>query len=153
MVGESEQVPQATSRRRTEGDRERRRDLADVAAGIPPATESEVGKFRVVIYLCGALNADLKSSRDSCKAYADSLSWDVVAVIEDRDGLLPPDGRSGLNLAIERIKAREAGALLTPWQMMISSIPSEFHEVSREIEGLGGFVQVMAVDYGRSESS
>ncbi|WP_416967794.1 hypothetical protein [Streptomyces sp. 4F14] len=83
MVSESERAPRAAPHRRTEGDRERRQNLADIAAGIPTATESKVRKFRVVIYLCGAPNTDLSSARELCEAYANSLSWDVVAVLED----------------------------------------------------------------------
>lgn len=70
------------------------------------------------------------------------FGWDVVAVIEDTTGLLPPQGRDGLMRAIERIQVREAGAVLTAWRSMISPVQAEFDEVAAEIEKAGGFLHV-----------
>lgn len=43
---------------------------------------------------------------------------------------------------LEHIKSGEAGAVLTAWRSMISSVPQEYDEVAREIERAGGFLHV-----------
>lgn len=112
-----------------------------------------VGRVQVVLYLCGAANADLRQPRDQCREYANAFGWEVVAEVEDRDGLSSPEGRTGLAQAIERVKAKEARAVLTPWRSMISPLQKEYDEVSRQIEKWGGFLQVMPGDRSRASAA
>ncbi|MGP3953743.1 hypothetical protein [Streptomyces sp. 7N604] len=134
--------------RRTEGDLRRRQALADAAAGISPgevdvpAEAAKIERFRCVIYLCGAPNANIGAPRTECTEYAEAFGWEITGVIEDHEGLLPPDGREGLRQAIDRIKSGEAGAVLTAWRSMISPVPQEYDEIAREIESAGGFLHV-----------
>ena len=143
MVSESENGQQAAAPRRTEGDLQRRRGLADAASGVEVSEESKVRKFPVVIYLCGARNADLSVPRDQCREYAEAFRWDVVAEIEEAEGLNNPAEREGLKRAIDLVKEKRAFAVLTPWRTMISPIAREYDETARSIEKWGGFLQVM----------
>lgn len=102
-----------------------------------------------MIYLCGAPGANVGVPRQECTEYAEAFGWQVVGVIEDHAGLLPPEGRDGLRQAVGRIEGGEVGAVLTAWRSMISPIPHEYDQVSREIERAGGFLHVK--DSGRSE--
>lgn len=140
-----------TTARRTEGDRKRRQALADNAAGVDPAadTPKRVDRFRVVMYLCATANASLAAPRRECTEYAAAIGWEVADVIEDRFGLLPPDGRDGLARALDMIEAKEAGAILTSWRSMISTVPQEYDEVARDVEKRGGFLHVMDSDRSR----
>ncbi|MFJ1749862.1 recombinase family protein [Streptomyces sp. NPDC088116] len=114
---------------------------------------AKVSRFRVVIYLCGAPNANLSAEQDRCHGYAEAFGWEIAAEIEDRDRLNKPEGRTGLAQALERIKRREAGVLLTPWRSMISPVPQEFDEVARKVESAGGFLQVMDSDGARATAA
>jgi hypothetical protein len=143
MVSESENGQQAPAPRRSEGDLQRRRGLADAASGAGFSEAPKVGRFRVVIYLRGARNADLSVPRTQCREYAEAFGWDVVAEIEEAEGLNNPAEREGLARAIELVKEKRAGALLTPWRTMISPIAREYDETARSIEKWGGFLQVM----------
>ncbi|ANW19373.1 recombinase family protein [Streptomyces clavuligerus] len=154
-MSRTERTSAPSSTVRTDSDRRRRRNLADAAAGRPsagydgptrPATRTE--RFRVVVYLCGAPGADLTAPRRACTEYTDSLGWTVTEVIEDRDGLGPPDVRTGLSQALAHVREHRAGAVLTPWRSMISPLPQEYNEVARRVESSGGFLQV--VDDGRT---
>ncbi|NGO73227.1 hypothetical protein [Streptomyces boncukensis] len=144
-----------TEYRRSEGDRERRRALADHAAGhVPgegpvPARVAKIDRFRVVIYLCAAANSDITGVRKECTEYAEAFGWEITDVIEDRVGLLPPKGREGLTRAVELVERKQAGAVLTPWRSMISTIPQEYDEVARGVEKAGGFLHVMESDRAR----
>lgn len=97
--------------RRTEGDLRRRQALADAATGIPPgdvdvpAEAAKIERFRCVIYLCSAPNANTEAPRKECTEYAKAFGWEITGVVEDHAGLLPPDGREGLRQAVDRIKA------------------------------------------------
>jgi hypothetical protein len=157
MVGsESGQRQGPTTVRRTEGDLRRRQALADAAAGISPgeadvpAEAAKVERFRCVIYLCGAPNANIGAPRKECIEYAEAFGWEITGLIEDHTGFLPPEGRDGLRQAVDRIKRGEAGAVLTAWRSMISPVPQEYDQVAREIENAGGFLHVM--DSARSEN-
>ncbi|MFI0261394.1 hypothetical protein ACH4OW_20430 [Streptomyces sp. NPDC017056] len=138
-----------TPARRTTGDLRRRRGIADAATGLAssgpevPADDSGVERFRCVIYLCGAPSTDMDGPREECEGYAEMFGWEVVAVVEERQGLLSPTGRPGLLRAVGRIACGEAGALLTPLRTMISPLSREYDEVAREIEKAGGFLHVM----------
>ncbi|MDJ1135607.1 hypothetical protein [Streptomyces iconiensis] len=153
---ESGQRQGPVAARHTESGRRRRQALADHAAGhVPgegglPAATKRVERFRVVIYLCAAPNSDISKPRRDCTDYAEAFCWDIVATIEDRVGLLPPEGREGLPRAVELIEQRKADAVLTPWRSMISSVPQEYEEVAREVEKAGGFLHVMDTDRARS---
>ncbi|MDX3453987.1 hypothetical protein PV396_18880 [Streptomyces sp. ME02-8801-2C] len=137
-----------TTARRTEGDLARRRALADAASGVLPgeaevaAGAARIQRFRCVIYLCGAPNADIGAPRKECTEYAEAFGWEITSVIEDRVGLLPPDGREGLVRAIDSVKGGEAGAVLTAWRSMISPVPQEYDQIAGEIEKAGGFLHV-----------
>ncbi|MBT2396567.1 hypothetical protein [Streptomyces sp. ISL-100] len=137
-----------TTVRRTEGDLKRRRALADASAGISPgeadvpAEAAKIERFRCVIYLCSAPNANIGAPRKECTEYAEAFGWEIAGVIEDHAGLLPPEGRDGLRQAVDRIKLGEAGAVLTAWRSMISPVPQEYGTVAREIEKAGGFLHV-----------
>jgi hypothetical protein len=158
MVSEREHGRETAPQRRTVGDIQRRRSLADAAAGVQldaadaNSAAPRVGKFRVVIYLCGAPNADISGPAQACREYADAFRWEVVAEIEDRHGLGVPEGREGLKRAVELIERREAGAVLTPWRSMISPVPEEYAEVARKIEKWGAFLQVMDSDRVRARA-
>ncbi|MCW7987176.1 hypothetical protein XF35_18345 [Streptomyces platensis subsp. clarensis] len=134
--------------RRTESDLIRRRALVDAAAAISPgafdvpAESTKIERFRCVIYLCGAHNANIGAPRKECTDYAEAFGWEITDVIEDHAGLLPPDGREGLKQAVDRIKSGEACAVLTAWRSMISPVPQEYDQVAREIETAGGFLHV-----------
>lgn len=120
----------------------------DAAAGITPGEAdvpgeaAKIERFRCVIYLCGAPHANIAGPREECTKYAGAFGWEITGVIEEHVGLLPPQGRDGLGQAVERIKSGEAGAVLTAWRSMISSVPQEYDEVAREIEKAGGFLHV-----------
>jgi hypothetical protein len=149
---ESGQRQGSTTVRRTEGDLRRRQALADAAAGISlgeaageadvPAEAARIERFRCVIYLCGAPNANIGAPREECTEYAEAFGWEITGVIEDHAGLLPPEGRDGLRRAVDRVKGGEAGAVLTAWRSMISPVPREYDQVAREIEKAGGFLHV-----------
>ncbi|MFI1416535.1 recombinase family protein [Streptomyces sp. NPDC020731] len=141
MVSFKNEQPQERARpRRAEGDLRRRRALADAAVGDTPAGTVRIERFRCVIYLCGALHTDIESPRKECTEYANVFGWEITDVIEERAGLLPPQGRAGLRQAVERVRNGEAGAVLTAWRSMISPVPHEYDEVAREIERAGGFL-------------
>lgn len=144
-----------TPARRTEGEKKRRQALADHAAGhVPgegpvPARAAKVDRFRVVIYLCAAANSGIAEPRKECTEYAAAFGWEIANVVEDRVGLLLPEGREGLTRAVELVEKKEAGAVLTPWRSMISTIPQEYDEVARSVEKVGGFLHVMDSDRAR----
>ncbi|MEU9334030.1 hypothetical protein AB0D49_12850 [Streptomyces sp. NPDC048290] len=149
MVREQlEQVQPCGQVRRTEGQSRRRRALADAAAGIAPGASglhtgtTRIGRFRCVIYLCGASRTDIDAPRQACAEYARTFGWVVTQVIEERAGLLPPQGREGLREAVEHVRQGSAGAVLTAWRAMISPVAREYDEVAREIERAGGFLHV-----------
>ncbi|MBO8199597.1 hypothetical protein JW613_15015 [Streptomyces smyrnaeus] len=135
--------------RRTEGENKRRQALADHAAGhVPgegpvPTRATKVDRFRVVIYLCAAANSDIAGPRKECTEYASAFGWEIADVVEDRVGLLPPEGREGLARAVELVEKEDAGAVLTPRRSMISSIAQEYDEVARSVEKVGGFLHVI----------
>ncbi|MGA4841796.1 hypothetical protein [Streptomyces sp. G45] len=134
--------------RRTERELRRRQALADAAAGVVPGegrapdTTARIRRFRCVIYLCGAPHTDLATARKECTEYAEAFGWEITDVIEERAGLLPPHGRDGLGQALEHLKDGEAGAVLTAYRSMISSVPQEYDEIARETEKAGGFLHV-----------
>ncbi|UFQ16287.1 MULTISPECIES: hypothetical protein [Streptomyces] len=142
--------PQQSSDRtgRAGGDRRRRRALADAAAGIVPDVPQvsegygRIERFRCVIYVCGAPQADIAGPRQECAEYAEAFGWEVTEVIEERAGLLPPQGRDGLERALGRVRRGEAGAVLTACRSMISSVRQEYEELVGEIEKAGGFLHV-----------
>ncbi|WP_367129899.1 MULTISPECIES: hypothetical protein [Streptomyces] len=123
--------------RRTEGDRQRRRALADAAAGLAP----KIGRFRCVIYLSGVEGADVELHRQGCLETADVLGWDVAALIVESDRrAVPPWEREGLASVLGHLRRGEAGAILTAWRSMISTSLDEYKQTLREIEEDGGFV-------------
>ncbi|MFF9900584.1 recombinase family protein [Streptomyces longispororuber] len=134
---------------RTEGDVRRRQALADAAAGVGPGEadvperSARTRRFRCVVYLCGAPRTDLAAPRKECVEYAEAFGWEIVEVVEDRAGLLPPSGRGGLARALARVADRDAGAVLTAWRSMVSPVVQEYDEVAREVEKAGGFLHVM----------
>ncbi|MEU6960187.1 recombinase family protein [Streptomyces chrestomyceticus] len=142
------QRQEPTKARHTEGSLRRRKTLADAAVGISPdeadvPTEpTGVARFRCVIYLSGAPDADLRAPREECTGYAGAFGWDIADVIEEHAGLLPPDGRDGLRRAVEHVQLGGAGAVLTAWRSMISPVPQEYDAIAREIEKAGGFLHV-----------
>ncbi|MET8830576.1 recombinase family protein [Streptomyces sp. NPDC004610] len=150
MVSEQSEEggPAAGRSRRTDGQVRRRRALADAAAGVEPGEAglrrdaTRVGRFRCVIYLCGASRTDIAAPREECTEYAEAFGWVITEVIEERAGLLPPHGRDGLRQAVEQIRQGSAGAVLTAWRAMISPVAQEYDEVAREIESAGGFLHV-----------
>ncbi|MDQ0775323.1 putative ATP-grasp target RiPP [Streptomyces aurantiacus] len=148
---ESGQRRERTKVRRPEGILKRRQVLADAAAGITPGEvdvsveAARIERFRCVIYLCGAPHANIATPREQCMHYAETFGWEITDVIEERAGLLPPQGRDGLGQAVGRVKSGVAGAVLTACRSMISSVPREYDEVAREIEKAGGFLHVKAL--------
>ncbi|MFF1272906.1 recombinase family protein [Streptomyces marokkonensis] len=140
MISFRSEQPQERARpRRTEDDLRRRRTLADAAVGDTPVEGARIERFRCVIYLCGAPHTDIAAPRRECAEYANTFGWEITDVIEERAGLLPPQGRDGLRQAVERVRSGEAGAVLTAWRSMISPV-HEYDEVAREIERAGGFL-------------
>ncbi|MFI9204052.1 hypothetical protein [Streptomyces sp. NPDC053048] len=132
---EPQQHPPAA--RRTEGDRQRRRTLADAATGLTPKIE----RFRCVIYLSGVQGADAEEQHQGCQETAQVFGWDVAAVIvEDEPHAAPPHKREGLTSALGHLRRGEAGAILTAWRSMISPSVDEYKRTVREIEETGGFV-------------
>ncbi|QES41924.1 hypothetical protein DEJ49_13760 [Streptomyces venezuelae] len=148
VSSERDQGQEPCAARRTEGQLRRRQGLADASAGVTPgetgvpAVVARIERFRCVIYLSGAAGADIAAPRRECTQYAAAFGWEITEVIEEHVGLLPPHGRAGLGQALDRIKAAEAGAVLTAWRSMISSVAQEYDEVAREIEKAGGFLHV-----------
>ncbi|MBI0382051.1 hypothetical protein JBE27_38760 [Streptomyces albiflaviniger] len=92
--------------------------------------------------MCTAANADPSSPRQECIEHAEMYGWDVVATIVDNTGLSAPQGRTGLSEAIERIKANEAGAVLTAYRSMISPRQDEYDQILAVVEEAGGFLVV-----------
>ncbi|WP_399926375.1 hypothetical protein [Streptomyces kanamyceticus] len=127
---------------RSDGDLRRRRALADAAAGIGPEESGRIKRFRCVIYLCGAPQANIVGPRIDCVEYAEAFGWEITEVIEERAGLLPPQGRDGLGRAVRWVRRGEAGAVLTACRSMISAVPGEYDELASEIEKAGGFLHV-----------
>ncbi|MGY1452565.1 hypothetical protein [Streptomyces sp. SS8] len=146
--------PERSGTRRTEGELRLRRSLADAAAGVAPgeagvsAEAARTERFRCVVYLCGAPNTDITGPREECTKHAEAFGWEITGVIEERVGLLPPQGRDGLRQAVEHIRSGEAGAVLTAWRSMVSPVPQEYDEVAREIEKAGGFLELARVNGG-----
>ncbi|WPB93638.1 hypothetical protein [Streptomyces malaysiensis] len=107
-------------------------------------TDATVGveRFKVIVYVCTAANADLSLSRQECIEHAEMYGWDVVATIVDNTGLSAPQGRMGLSEAVERIKANEAGAILIAYRSMISPRQDEYDQIVAEVEEVGGFLAV-----------
>ncbi|QFR01081.1 recombinase family protein [Streptomyces phaeolivaceus] len=156
MVSERRKRRRATPGWRTTEDVARRQNIADAATEFEPvgpgAWKSQVSRFRVIIYLCAAPNANISVPREQCGEYATAFGWDVVAVIEDRDGLGHPGEREGLKRVLERIEQREAGAVLTPSRSMISPVAEEYAEISRRIEKWGAFLQVAHTEPARARA-
>ncbi|WP_030874551.1 hypothetical protein [Streptomyces sp. NRRL S-1868] len=138
-----------TPARRTAGDRRRRQALADHAAGhLPgedalPTPAAKVDRFRVVVYLCAAADADVAGPRAECAEYAAAFGWEIAAVVEDRVAPLAPERREGLARAVELVEQEEASAVPTPLRSMISTVPQEYDEVARTVERAGGFLHVL----------
>jgi hypothetical protein len=155
VSSESERGQGPTPPLRSEGDQQRRRNIADAAADVwpgetpVPAEAGRIERFRCVIYLCGAPNADIAGPRKECTDYAVAFGWEIAGEFLDGEGLLPATGREGLSQAVELIRSRQAGVLLTPWRSMISPIPQEYDQVAREVEKAGGFLHVMDTDRPR----
>lgn len=105
--------------------------------------------LRVVVYLCTAPNARTAPLRTACVDAASAYAWEVVAIIEDREGLLPPQGRPGLDEVMKRITNGEVGAVVTAWRSMISPLVGEYDEIARQIEKAGGFLYVLDSDQNR----
>ncbi|MEU3754632.1 recombinase family protein [Streptomyces olivoreticuli] len=124
------------SSRRTMGDRQRRRALADAAAGFPPKIE----RFKCVIYVFSPEFTDSDQLLRECEGTAQAFGWDVVDVITEADDGTPPRGREGLKRALGYLRSGEAGAILTVYRSMISPSTSEYTEIAREVEENGGFV-------------
>lgn len=127
--------------RRTEGERQRRRSIADAAVGVAVTEPGrpKVERFRCVIYLCCAV-AYTAQLREECGVSAAAFGWDVVSVIQEDEGQRSPRERAGLTAAIARIKSGDAGAIVTAWRSMISPMAEEYREIVREIEAAEGFV-------------
>ncbi|GAA0363883.1 hypothetical protein [Streptomyces blastmyceticus] len=139
MVSNQRAAPQEPpAARRSEGDRQRRRRLADAASGLVQKIE----RFRCVIYLSGIHGADTDQHRQECQETAEILGWDVVAVVVEKGSQhsAPPREREGMESALSRLRCGEAGAILTAWRSMISPSVDEYRETVREIEETGGFV-------------
>ncbi|CDR08180.1 MULTISPECIES: hypothetical protein [Streptomyces violaceusniger group] len=121
-------------------------------------TDATVGveRFKVIVYVCTAANADPSLPHQECIEHAEMYGWDVAATIADDTGLSAPQERTGLAEAIERIKAKEAGAILTAYRSMISPRQDEYDQIAAEVEEAGGFLAVrdrerqIAVPMGRS---
>ncbi|GAA2351402.1 hypothetical protein SVIO_037190 [Streptomyces violaceusniger] len=107
-------------------------------------TDATVGveRFKVIVYVCTAANADPSSPRQECVEHAEMYGWDVVATIMDNTGLSAPQERTGLSEAIERVRAKEAGAILTAYRSMISPRQDEYDQAVAEVEAAGGFLAV-----------
>ncbi|MFD4996681.1 hypothetical protein [Streptomyces buecherae] len=103
----------------------------------------------MIVYLCSAPNAEISHLRTACIDAASAYGWGVSAYIEDRMGLLPPEGRTGLAQALRGIENGEAGAIVTPWRSMISPLPEEYDEIAHQIEKAGGFLYVLDSDRSR----
>ncbi|MFF3817241.1 recombinase family protein [Streptomyces bluensis] len=153
----SEQKQGPTTPRRTPGALKCRQNLADAAVGVMPregdtATAApKIKRFRVLVYLCGAPNANIGEPRRECHEYADAFGWEIAGEFEDHEGLSHPGGRTGLTQAMERIKNNEADAVLTPWRSMISPVPQEYNEIARKVEKNGGFLHV--IDSHRAQAN
>ncbi|WP_239569914.1 hypothetical protein [Streptomyces sp. G44] len=106
-------------------------------------------RFRCVIYVCGAPQADIAGPRQECAEYAEAFGWEIAEVIEERAGLLPPQGRDGLGRAVGRVQRGEAGAVLTACRSMISVVPREYDELASVIEKAGGFLHVAGAPRAR----
>lgn len=137
---------------RHKGDLRRRQALADAAAGVSPggagipAETVRIERFRCVIYLRGFHGSDLTMPRRACTEYAEAFGWEITDVIEehtDTDAETTPQARGGLTRAIAYVENGAAGAVLTAQRSMISIVPQECDEITRDVEAAGGFLQVM----------
>ncbi|MFF1679653.1 hypothetical protein ACFVYG_26925 [Streptomyces sp. NPDC058256] len=94
-------------------------------------------RFKVVIYACVAGNANPEHAISECREYAETFGWEVTQEICDNTGLLPPQGRDGLAMALDLVQAKAVGAVLTAYRSMISPRHDEFDEVAAEVEKRG----------------
>ncbi|MBV6701260.1 hypothetical protein KV557_29820 [Kitasatospora aureofaciens] len=113
----------------------------------PPQTlhapEVEViERLQVVIYLSKTTSAFPELEMRSCEEYALTFGWDVSLTVVDDDMETPPDRRPKLQVALQRLKDKQAGAILVPSRATISPIDGEYDEFARQVEKAGGFLQV-----------
>ncbi|MEU3354964.1 hypothetical protein [Streptomyces sp. NPDC037389] len=122
--------------RRTEHDQQRRRALADAAAGFSPS----IGRVKCLIYLSGSDGALTRQARDTCEEAAEAFCWEVVGVIEEDDAQLAPRERGGLAQALSRLCEGEIDGIVTGWPSMISTSATERKSVKHEVRQAGGFL-------------
>ncbi|AZQ71938.1 recombinase family protein [Streptomyces luteoverticillatus] len=122
--------------RRTERDQQRRRALADAAAGFSPST----GRVKCLIYLSGSDDALTRQARDTCEEAAEAFCWEVADVIEEDDAQPAPRERGGLSQALSRLCEGEIDGIVTGWPSMISPSAAERESVEQEVRQVGGFL-------------
>ncbi|MQS10927.1 hypothetical protein F7Q99_01180 [Streptomyces kaniharaensis] len=107
-----------------------------------PELSSSIQSFQAVIYLprIGPTFPELEMR--SCEDYALAFGWGISLTVVDDDMETPPDRRAKLQVALRRIKDKQASAILVPSKATISPIDGEYHEFARQVEKAGGFVQV-----------
>ncbi|MBP0452687.1 hypothetical protein J5Y04_24545 [Kitasatospora sp. RG8] len=101
-----------------------------------------IDRFQVVVYLTKTDSRFPELEMRSCEQYAHAFNWDVSLTVLDDDTETPPERRSSLQAALQRVKDQRAGAILVASKAAISPIDGEYDEFARQVEKAGGFLQV-----------
>lgn len=100
----------------------------------------------MVLYVCVTRGEDGTVYADQCRGHAEARDWRVVKELTDQ-GDDTPSRKPGLQQALELIKSREAGGIITPFRSCISILPSEYEETAAVIAESGGFIKVLAAPH------
>lgn len=100
----------------------------------------------VVVYLCTTVHTDPQSLLRVCNAYADRRGWRVVDSLHDATGQSDPTKareRPALARAIESLTTTDASVLLTVSPEMISTLATEYAQITGRVARAGGFIHTM----------
>ncbi|MBK3571221.1 hypothetical protein [Streptomyces sp. MBT62] len=82
----------------------------------------------------------------ACDAYADRRGWRVVDSLHDATGQSDPTKareRPALARAIEKLTTTDASVLLTVSPEMISTLATEYAQITDRVSHAGGFIHTM----------
>lgn len=132
--------------RRTDADRARRRDLADTAAGIPPAEATAPTEATLAfIYDRHATPTPgpLEDRLTRCRTYAKNQGWTVAGEWIDRDDDALIDDRRpqwyALVRAMKRARPAPAVCLVASWERISRTAPNCGAALRSHIGQAGGY--------------
>jgi hypothetical protein len=99
-----------------------------------------------VVYLCTTVHTNPQPLLRACDTYAGKRGWRVVDSLHDATGQSDPTRtreRPALARAIETLTTTDASVLLTVSPEMISTLATEYHQVTRRVARAGGFIHTM----------